>query len=205
MKAYRMLQKDFSLPALKIHLHKQIPFGAGLGGGSSDGAFMLSMLNQQFSLNLSGEELEQYAAKLGSDCPFFIRNKPVFASGTGEIMKPMQLALNGMFILLVKPPFEVSTGKAFQFILPEKPATSLKTLIKLPVHEWKDKVVNQFEPSVFQQYPEVAEVKQCLYDLGAVYTSMSGSGSCVFGLFQEIPDKWKSLFPAPFLTFSQKL
>jgi 4-diphosphocytidyl-2-C-methyl-D-erythritol kinase len=205
MKAYRLLQKDFNLPSLKIYLHKQIPFGAGLGGGSADGAFMLSLLNKQFELNLSGEELEQYAAQLGSDCPFFIRNKPVFASGRGEIMEPVHLSLNGMFILLVKPPVEVTTGKAFKLVVPAKPEISLKTLIQLPVQEWKHKIFNQFEPSVFEQFPEIGEVKQSMYDLGAVYASMSGSGSCVFGLFYELPDTWKSMFPAPFLTFSQKI
>jgi len=205
MKAYRLLQKDFSLPCLKIHLHKQIPFGAGLGGGSADGAFMLSLLNKQFELNLSGEELEQYAAQLGSDCPFFIRNKPVFASGRGEIMEPVHLSLNGMFILLVKPPVEVATAKAFQLVVPKEPAISLKTLIELPVQEWKDKITNQFEPSVFEQYPEIGDVRQSLYDLGAVYASMSGSGSCVFGLFYDLPDSLENLFPAPLLTFIQKI
>lgn len=205
MKAYRMLQSDFNLPALKVHLHKQIPFGAGLGGGSSDGAFMLSLLNHQFNLNLSGDDLEQYAARLGSDCPFFIRNKPVFASGRGEIMEPLQLSLNGWFILLVKPPVEVSTAKAFQLVVPAKPAISLKNLIQLPVQEWRNNVINQFELSVFQQYPEVQELKQSMYDLGAAYASMSGSGSCVFGLFKELPNRIESLFPAPFLTFSQEL
>lgn len=205
MKAYRLLQKDFDLPSLKIHLHKEIPFGAGLGGGSSDGAFMLSLLNQQFNLNLSEEDLEHYAAKLGSDCPFFICNNPVFASGRGEIMEPVQLSLNDWFILLVKPPVEVSTVKAFQLVIPAKPAISLKTLIHLPVPEWKDKIVNQFESSVFQQYPEIAEIKQTMYDLGAAYASMSGSGSCVYGLFKELPYESESLFPSSFLTFSQKI
>lgn len=205
MKAYRLLQKDFRLPSLKIHLHKEIPFGAGLGGGSSDGAFMLSILNKHFELNLTGEELELYAAKLGSDCPFFIRNKPVFASGRGEIMESVQLSLNGWFILLVKPPVVVPTAKAFQLVVPRKPAFSLKTMIQIPIQEWKYKVENQFESSVFQQFPEIANVKQCLYDLGAVYASMSGSGSCVYGLFHELPQEFKNLFPAPFLTFSQKL
>jgi len=204
-RAYRLLQKDFSLPLLKIHLHKEIPFGAGLGGGSSDGAFMLSMLNQHFELNISGEKLEIYASKLGSDCPFFIRNKPVFASGRGELMEPVQINLNGWYLLLVKPPVEVSTAKAFQLVIPQKPAISIKSLIKLPVQEWKDKVVNQFELSVFPQFPEVAKVKQQLYDLGASYASMSGSGSCVFGLFRELPPEWKSLFPASFKTFIQKI
>jgi len=205
MKAYRMMQKDFSLPSLNIHLHKAIPFGAGLGGGSSDGAFMLSMLNKRFRLNLSGEELELYAAQLGSDCPFFIRNSPVFACGKGEMMEPVQLALNGLFILIVKPPNEVSTAKAFQWMIPEKPVNSLKTLVQLPVQDWKDQVVNQFESSVFKQYPEIGELKKRMYDLGAVYASMSGSGSCVFGLFNELPYGEKSLFPASFLTFNQKL
>jgi 4-diphosphocytidyl-2-C-methyl-D-erythritol kinase len=135
MKAYRLLQKDFSLPPLKIHLHKQIPFGAGLGGGSSDAAFMLSMLNRKFELNLSKEELELYSAQLGSDCAFFIRNSPVFASGRGEIMQPIRLALNDWFILVVKPPVEVSTVKAFQLIVPQKPMYSLKATVQLPVQE----------------------------------------------------------------------
>lgn len=205
MKAYRLLQNDFSLPPLNIHLHKQIPFGAGLGGGSSDAAFMLSMLNRYFILNLSADQLELYAAQLGSDCPFFIRNSPVFASGRGEIMEPLRLSLNDWFILLVKPPVEVSTAKAFQLVVPEKPVNSLKTMVQLPVHEWKDKLVNQFETSVFQPYPQVGKLKKQLYDLGAAYASMSGSGSCVFGLFQTLPEGWEGLFPPSFLTFSQKL
>jgi 4-diphosphocytidyl-2-C-methyl-D-erythritol kinase len=205
MKAYRMLQNDFNLPSLKIHLHKLIPFGAGLGGGSSDGAFMLSMLNKQFALNLSGSQLESYAARLGSDCPFFIRNTPVFASGRGEIMEPADLSLNNWFILIIKPPLEVPTAKAFQWIVPQKPEHSLKALVKQPVEQWKYSVINQFESSVFQLYPEIMQVKDKLYDLGAAYASMSGSGSCVFGLFSDLPKDWKTLFPGPYLTFSQQL
>jgi 4-diphosphocytidyl-2-C-methyl-D-erythritol kinase len=205
MRAYRLLQKDFNLPILKIHLHKEIPFGAGLGGGSSDGAFMLSMLNQHFGLNISGEKLEVYASKLGSDCPFFIRNKPVFASGRGEIMEPIQIDLKGWYLLLVKPPVEVSTAKAFQLVVPQKPAISIKSLIQLPVQEWKDKVVNQFESSVFPQFPEVAKVKNQMYDSGAIYASMSGSGSCVFGLFREIPFDVKSVFSASYKIFIQRI
>ncbi|MGE5427580.1 MAG: 4-(cytidine 5'-diphospho)-2-C-methyl-D-erythritol kinase [Methylococcaceae bacterium] len=204
MKAYRMLQNDFNLPSLKIHLHKVIPFGAGLGGGSSDGAFMLSMLNKQFELNLSGPDLESYAARLGSDCPFFIRNTPVFASGRGDVMEPVDLSLNNWFILIIKPPVEVPTAKAFQWIVPEKPELSLKSLVKLPVELWRDSIVNQFESSVFQLFPQIKEVKEKLYDMGASYASMSGSGSCVFGLFSELPKDWKTVFPAPFLTFSQR-
>lgn len=205
MKAYLLLQKDFGLPALKIHLHKQIPFGAGLGGGSSDGAFMLRLLNQTFDLQLSQEKLIEYAAVLGSDCPFFILNKPVFATGRGEIMSEINLNVNGLYLLLVKPPFEVSTARAFQNVVPQKPVVSLSELINLPVQDWKNNVVNQFESSVFPQYPEIAGVKNQLYDQGAVYASMSGSGSCVFGLFNELPAGIENLFPASFLTFSQQI
>ncbi len=205
MKAYSLLQKDFDLPVLKIHLHKQIPFGAGLGGGSADGAFMLQMLNKSFNLNLSMDKLLDYAAALGSDCPFFILNKPVFATGRGEIMRVIDLSLNGMFILLVKPPFEVSTARAFQNVVPRKPNVSLSELINLPIQNWKNNIINQFESSVFPQYPEIANIKDQLYDRGAVYASMSGSGSCVFGLFNERPKSIETLFPVPFLTFSQQI
>lgn len=205
MKAYRLFQKEFGLPALKIHLHKQVPFGAGLGGGSSDAAFMLLMLDKTFGLNLSEEELRSYAAILGSDCPFFILNKPVFATGRGEIMKPAEVQLNGMFILLVKPPVEVSTAKAFQFVVPQKPQVSLAELICRPVTEWKGQVVNQFESSVFQQYSEIGEISRQLYDMGAVYASMSGSGSCVFGLFNELPMHWTTRFSSDYLTYCQQI
>ena len=205
MKAYSLLQKDFDLPALKIHLHKQIPFGAGLGGGSADGAFMLRMLNHTFNLDISQEKLLGYAAGLGSDCPFFILNKPVFATGRGEIMNEINLNVKGLYLLLVKPSLEVSTARAFQFVAPQKPAISLSELINLPVQDWKNNIVNQFESSVFPQYPEISAIKTQLYDLGAVYASMSGSGSCVFGLFNELPTGIEILFPAPFLTFSQQI
>lgn len=205
VKAYRLLQNEFGIPALNIHLHKEIPFGAGLGGGSSDAAFMLLMLNRYFRLGLSEEQLLTHAAVLGSDCPFFILNKPVYATGRGEIMQPVVVRLNDMFILLVKPPVEVSTAAAFRYVVPEKSANSLPDLLQLPVEDWKHAVMNQFERSVFQQYPEIETIKQQLYDRGAVYASMSGSGSCVFGLFNELPSGYNRLFPAPFLTFSQKI
>jgi 4-diphosphocytidyl-2-C-methyl-D-erythritol kinase len=205
VKAYRLLQKDFDLPTISIHLHKQIPFGAGLGGGSSDAAFMLRLLNKTFELGLNEEALLNYAAVLGSDCPFFILNKPVYATGRGEIMNETTVSLNGMFILLVKPKVEVSTAQAFKYVVPKKSEVSLPELLCLPVQDWKEKVINQFEESVFQQYSEIGAVRQKLYDSGAVYASMSGSGSCVFGIFSELPSNIKSLFPAPFLTFSQRI
>jgi len=190
---------------LKIHLHKQIPFGAGLGGGSADGAFMLRLLNHTFNLDISQEKLLEYAAVLGSDCPFFILNKPVFATGTGNIMNEINLNVKGLSLFLVKPPVEVSTAKAFQNIIPQKPTVSLSELINLPVQDWKNNIVNQFESSVFPQYPAISDIKTQLYNMGAVYASMSGSGSCVFGLFNELPESIETLFPASFLTFSQKI
>jgi len=205
MKAYQLLKRDFDLPTLKIHLHKIIPFGAGLGGGSSDAAFMLLMLNKSFELNLSESQILNYAAALGSDCPFFILNKPVYATGRGELMVETSVSLSDMFILLVKPPVEVSTAQAFQYIVPQKTEDSLVELLQRPVQEWRNSVVNQFESSVFQQYPEIEQLKFRMYELGAVYSSMSGSGSCVFGLFQSAPSNWKALFPEPYLTFGQKL
>ena len=205
MKAYRLLKKEFEIPALKIHLHKQIPFGAGLGGGSSDGAFMLKMLNKVYDLNLSEERLIDYSLILGSDCPFFIMNKPVYATEKGDKMNIINLKLNGLFIIIVKPQVEVSTAKAFQLVVPQKSEISLDNLVHLPVQNWKYSIVNQFESSVFQQYPEVGAIRRQLYDSGAVYASMSGSGSSVFGLFRQLPANLESLFPAPFLTFSQQL
>jgi len=205
MKAYSLLQKDFDLPPLKIHLHKQIPFGAGLGGGSADGAFMLRMLNHTFNLNISQEKLLAYSAVLGSDCPFFILNKPVFATGRGEIMNEINLNVKGLYLLLVKPSLEVSTARAFQNVIPQKPVVSLSELINLPVQDWKNNIVNQFESSVFPQYPEISGIKTQLYNTGAIYASMSGSGSCVFGLFNELPEGIETLFSASYLTFSQKI
>jgi 4-diphosphocytidyl-2-C-methyl-D-erythritol kinase len=205
MKAYYLIRNDFDLPGLKIHLHKQIPFGAGLGGGSADGAFMIQMLNKTFNLNLSEKKLLEYSAVLGSDCPFFILNKPVFATGRGDIMNEINLNVKGMSLLLVKPPLEVSTASAFQNVVPRKPDISLSELINLPVQDWKNNIINQFESSVFPQYPEIANIKAQLYNMGAVYASMSGSGSCVFGLFNELPASIETLFPASFLTFSQQI
>jgi 4-diphosphocytidyl-2-C-methyl-D-erythritol kinase len=205
VKAYRLLQKDFNLPVLKIHLHKQIPFGAGLGGGSSDAAFMLKLLNKSYHLGLNDTELLEYAAVLGSDCPFFILNKPVFATGRGELMEEFDLRLNGMFILLVKPPVEVPTAKAYQLIVPKKSTVSLQQSLLLPVQEWQGRVVNQFEQSVFQLFPELEEIKIKLYKLGASYASMSGSGSCIFGLFNELPVQYEDLFPSSFHVFGQKI
>lgn len=182
-KAYSLLDKEFHLPPVEIHLYKHIPSGAGLGGGSSDAAFMLKLLNGHFHLNLSEEQLEIYAATLGADCAFFIKNKPVYAEGIGNIFSPIELSLKGYQIMIVKPDVFVSTREAFANIHPHHPEYPVKEVIRRPVAEWKDTLINDFEASVFPQHPVIGEIKQELYNQGALYASMSGSGSSVFGLF----------------------
>ena len=186
VKAYRLLKKDYpDMPAIDIHMYKHIPTGAGLGGGSADAAFMIKLLNEKFKLNLSVEKMEEYAAILGADCAFFIQNKPVFASGIGNIFEPIQLSLKGYYLVLVKPDIFVSTKDAFAHIIPTQPTQSLKEIIRMPVETWRATMKNDFEDSVFQKFPEIAAIKDKLYDLGAVYASMSGSGSSVYGIFRE--------------------
>lgn len=195
-KAYSLLDKEFHLPPVEIHLYKHIPSGAGLGGGSSDAAFMLKLLNGHFHLNLSEEQLEIYAATLGADCAFFIKNKPVYAEGIGNIFSPIELSLKGYQIMIVKPDVFVSTREAFANIHPHHPEYPVKEVIRRPVAEWKDTLINDFEASVFPQHPVIGEIKQELYNQGALYASMSGSGSSVFGLFAPdaaLPEiNWKS-------------
>ena len=191
VKAYLLLDKEFNLPPVDIHLYKHIPSGAGLGGGSSDAAFMLKLLNERFELKLTDEKLEEYAATLGADCAFFIKNTPTYAEGIGNIFSPLSLSLKGYQILLVKPDIFVSTREAFSLIRPHEPEYSLKEIITHPVSEWKEQMVNDFEASVFPQYPVNGEIKEELYKNGAMYAAMSGSGSSVFGLFAPditIPD-----------------
>ena len=186
VKAYRLLKKDYPhIPAIDIHMYKHIPTGAGLGGGSADAAFMIKLLNEKFKLNLSIEKMEEYAAILGADCAFFIQNKPVFATGIGNIFEPIQLSLKGYYLVLVKPDIFVSTKDAFAHITPKEPTQSLKEIIRMPVETWRATMKNDFEESVFQKFPEIAAIKDKLYDLGAIYASMSGSGSSVFGIFRE--------------------
>ena len=186
VKAYKLLKSDFpNLPPVNIHMFKHIPTGAGLGGGSADAAFMLKLLNDKFQLKLSVEKLEEYASRLGADCAFFIQNKPVFASGIGNVFEPVQVSLKGYYIVLVKPDVFVSTKEAYSLVQPKKPAHSLKEIARMPVETWRATMKNDFEESVFKLYPEIAAIKDKLYDMGAVYASMSGSGSSVFGIFRE--------------------
>lgn len=202
MKAYQMLKSDFDLPAISICLQKNIPFGAGLGGGSADAAFMLKMLNDRYALNLSVSLLEEYAAKLGSDCPFFINNQPVFASGRGEVFESLNVDLTGKYLLLIKPDEFVSTQQAYTNCIPSKPQRSLKDIVKMPIELWREFMHNDFEKSVFEQFPQIAQTKQLLYENGAIYASMSGSGSSVFGVFETEPSLG-DLFPGVYTWFGR--
>ncbi|RHJ87867.1 4-(cytidine 5'-diphospho)-2-C-methyl-D-erythritol kinase [Parabacteroides sp. AM08-6] len=185
IKALNLLKKEFEIPALEVNLLKAIPSGAGLGGGSSDAAFMLRLLNDYCKLGIAQDKLETLAASIGADCPFFIRNTPVFASGTGNIFEPVQLSLRGYYLCLIKPDVAVSTPEAYSMVKPAFPSISLKEIIQTPVCEWKKAMVNDFEQSIFTKHPVIAEIKEALYQNGAVYASMSGSGSSVFGLFKK--------------------
>ncbi|MBK7429865.1 MAG: 4-(cytidine 5'-diphospho)-2-C-methyl-D-erythritol kinase [Bacteroidetes bacterium] len=185
VKAYQLLAKDFSLPPLKIHLHKIIPIGAGLGGGSSDAAFALSMLNSIFKLNINEETLDNYAARLGSDCPFFLHNKTIFAYERGDKFEQVKTSGKEYVIVLVKPKVHVNTTEAYSWIKPVKRKQSLKDLIQQPIESWKENIFNDFETPVFEKYPAIKNIKARLYKLGALYASMSGSGSTVFGIFQD--------------------
>jgi 4-diphosphocytidyl-2-C-methyl-D-erythritol kinase len=195
MKAYEMLKHDFNLPPVRFHLHKVIPFGAGLAGGSSDAAFTLKMLNDYFSLQLSVQDLKNYAAKIGADCPFFVDNLPMLAKGTGNALSPANIDLSGYKIVIVKPPVAVRTADAYRDTVPEKALFNLKDLPLLPVEEWKGKVENVFEKTIFPLFPEIKKCKETLYDAGAIYASMSGSGSAVFGIFHSLPEDLKKIIP----------
>ncbi len=201
-KAYHLLKNRFPgiVSGLDIYLHKVIPMGAGLGGGSADGAFMLRLLNDYFQLKLSKPELAEMALQLGSDCPFFIHNNPQFATGRGEQMNDIMLDLNAYCLQIICPEVHVSTAKAFSMIQPKSATFNLQRLPELPISEWKNCVANDFEAPVFEMHPELAEVKQALYDQGSVYASMSGSGSAIYGLFEK-GEKGKIKSSIPFKEF----
>lgn len=209
VKAYRLLKAEFDLPPIHIHIFKHIPSGAGLGGGSSDATFMLRLLRDKFSLPLTDDELEVRSARLGADCAFFVRNAPAFATGIGNIFTPMpDFSLRGYQILLIKPDIFVSTRDAFALIRPHKPARPLMEIASLPVEEWRNAgMCNDFEDSVFAKHPAIGEIKARLYDMGAVYASMSGSGSSVFGLFAKGTEAdtsaLESLYPGSFVWQSE--
>ncbi len=201
-KAYSMLADEYNLPSVEVHLHKIIPYGAGLGGGSADAAFMLGGLNRLFALGICVERLMEYAARLGSDCPFFMLNRPVFAFGKGELMETIDLSLKDYSMVLVKPDRGVSTPEAYRGITPRAASFDLRELGKLPVNEWNGTVVNDFEDSVLPKVPEIEEIKNVLRSLGAVYVSMTGSGSAVYGLFTH-PVEVEKAFPEYFVWQSE--
>ena len=184
-KAWEMLRQQYSdkVGALDIYLHKAIPMGAGLGGGSADGAFMLRLLNDYYKLGLTGDELETKALTLGSDCPFFIRNTPQFAMGRGEQMEPVMVDISGYSIQLICPEVHVSTAKAFKMLQPKPAGFDLREVPRLAIKDWKDKISNDFEGPVFREHPGLSDIKDQLYGQGALFASMSGSGSAIYGIF----------------------
>lgn len=185
-KVYSLLQKDHALPAIKVHLQKNIPVGAGLGGGSSDAASMLKMVNDMAGLHLSNDDLKSYASQLGSDCPFFIDNQTAFASGRGEILENVKMAFTDLQIVIVVPSIRVSTAWAYSKCTPKKvPSFLKKTLKKTPPEKWEGYLTNQFEPIVFNEHPEIGKIKDNMYKEGATYASLSGSGSAVYALFKK--------------------
>ena len=205
VKAYQLLKQDFQqMPRIHAHLWKGIPTQAGMGGGSSDCAYTIRLLNEMFTLGLSDEQMIQYAARLGADCAFFILSRPAYAEGIGELLQPISLNLSSYYIGIVRPNIPVSTREAFSLIKPQKPAKCCREVVMQTIETWREELTNDFEQSVFTLHPEIGAIKQQLYDLGAVYAAMSGSGSAVFGLFQNEIDL-AAHFPKDVFTYFGKL
>jgi len=206
LQAYNLLSQDFDLPPVAIYLFKKIPMGAGLGGGSSDASHLLLALNQLFELDLTFEQLENYAGELGSDCPFFIRSVPTRATGTGLTLQPVALDLPAKYLVLVHPGIHVSTPEAYSWIKPRNEREDLLVALQKPVDTWQNTVVNDFEAPVTSRFKEIATIKDQLLESGAAYTAMTGSGSCVFGLFDreiEFPEGWNEKYHCFQLPVSQ--
>lgn len=207
IKAYNLLAKDYKLPRVHAHLFKYIPSQAGLGGGSSDAAYMIRLLDERFRLNIGKAEMERYAAKLGADCAFFISSEPVFATGIGNVFSPIKgirETLKGYYITIIKPNVAVSTKEAYANIIPHKPKICCRDIIKQSIETWRDLLVNDFEESVFKLHPEVENIKNKLYEQGAIYAAMSGSGSSLFAIFKAEPQHLDNYFTDCF-TFSAQL
>ncbi len=205
IRAWNLMQKEYDLPPVSIYLYKNIPLGAGLGGGSSDGAFMLSLINKLFKLECPDEKLKAFALELGSDCPFFLLNQPAKAGGRGEELNAIALPqLKDKFILLANPGIHISTAGAFAQLDLSKMPPSFPELESLPLSEWKNSLMNDFEPVVFNAHPEVASIRDKFYSLGAQYAAMTGTGSTVFGIFSAIPTGWKQHFPAHYTLLESK-
>lgn len=204
IKAYELVKKDHNLPPVAIHLHKVVPIGAGLGGGSADGAFTIKMLNTLFKLELSVAQMEDYARKLGSDCAFFIRNEPVYCYGKGDQFEDIRLDLSAYFFVLVNPQIHVGTAEAYAGIIPQMPKFPIREVIQRPVDAWKHELSNDFERTVCSRYPAIISIKETLYAQGAVYASMSGSGSTVYGIFQKEIDL-TSIFQESYILWQGKM
>jgi len=198
VKAYKIVRRSYDIPPVSIHLHKMIPIGAGLGGGSSDGTFMIRLLNDLFGLGMDEGEMESLALELGSDCPFFIRNKARFVSGRGEIFSDIRLPLESGTMVIVNPGVAISTGEAYSGIKTYSPTGKLKPALEnSAVADWKDAVGNDFEAPIFGRHPEIRSIKEKLYEMGALYASMSGSGASVYGIFPAEANA-REWFPASY-------
>lgn len=193
VKAYEILKAHHDIPPVAIHLLKQIPMGAGLGGGSADGAFTLKLLDAFFKLGLNDQQLEAYALQLGSDCPFFIQNRPAIATGRGEALQPIDLSLSGYHLAIHNPGIHISTKEAYAGIQPKPSPMPINQLLQQPIADWKETLHNDFEDAIFKNYPTIAQLKADMYEAGARYASMTGSGSTVFGLFDQpvVHPQWK--------------
>ncbi|MCX6243636.1 MAG: 4-(cytidine 5'-diphospho)-2-C-methyl-D-erythritol kinase [Bacteroidetes bacterium] len=202
-RAYNLLAEEHTIQPARMHLHKIIPMGAGLGGGSSDAAFTIKLLNDLFSIGLSSEQMMDYARRLGSDCPFFIENSPALATGRGDQLKQFSSVLSGYSCMIVLPPIHVNTAEAYAGVTPKEPIEPIREVLSRSLNEWKDSLFNDFQKTVFSRFPQVSNIKDQLYSAGAIYASMSGSGSAVYGIFHgEAPGA--ELFPG-FLTWSGAL
>ena len=206
VKAYDLIANDFDIPRVHAHLYKKIPSQAGLGGGSSDGAFMIRLLDERFRLNIGVAEMERYAAKLGADSAFFITAIPAYATGIGNLLEPIDDScgcLTGYHVVIVKPDIAVSTRDAYRMIMPKQPSKSCRTILQQPIETWKNELINDFEPPVFSRHPELRNIKEHLYSLGADYAQMSGSGSALFGIFKEQPRGIEETFKEHFTFMAQ--
>ena len=206
IRAYNLLAEDYELPRVHAHLMKRIPPGAGLGGGSSDGAYMIRLLDERFRLNIGIAEMERYAARLGADCAFFITAEPMYATGIGNILAPVDDSigfLKGLYLAIVKPGISVSTVEAYRQIKPKKPAKCCLDIVRQPIETWREELTNDFEPPVFAAHPELGDIKEKLYDMGAIFAQMSGSGSAIYGIFKEAPENIEDKFPGMFTAVMQ--
>jgi len=185
IKAYNLMKLKYKLPNIKILLHKIIPYGAGLGGGSSNAAFLITALNNYFDLKLSSDEMQKIAAEIGSDCAFFIQNIPALAKERGNILQTCSISLKGLYIIIVYPNIQISTAQAYSMVKPNKPQLPLSEIINMPIYEWKNYLVNDFQIPIQKKYPEIKRILNELYAKGAVYASLSGSGSAVYGIFNK--------------------